>query len=344
MKKGKLIIVVLLIVMVLNGALLFAAGSKEASEAAAETTEKFKMAILLPGSRSDQSWNGGMYFAAIELNEQLENWQFTIIERTGWADLDPFVIEFARKGYNIVLGHSDAFEDSMQRLAPEYPDTFFLHSGDPEARGKNFMSYGPDQLYQAGYLAGILAAGISKNGKVGFIAGEEIPPMIASYNAFKRGARATKSNIETFSAYPGIWYDVTLGRETALAMMDKGVDVIMTHGDGMTLGIIQAASMDPDVFVVGYIIDQSYLSTDTIVASRIWDFKVIIEGIIDLYTKGTLGDEPKRWGIKENAVTLTFNSRLADMIPQEIRDKIEKTEEDIKTGKLTIEYEPNPIP
>ena len=82
------------------------------------------------------------------------------------------------------------FGEPALKVAPSFPNSvfavpyFFKTGGNP-----NMVTYGPSP-HEAFYLAGALAALMSKSKKIGSIGGFPIPQQNAEHNAYKLGARA----------------------------------------------------------------------------------------------------------------------------------------------------------
>jgi len=155
---------------------------------------------------------------------------------------------------------------------------------------------------------------------------------------YKAGAYRANPKVQVIRTGVGVWDDITKGREAALAMIDAGVDVILSRGDGVTLGVIQAGAMRPGVYIIGDTLDQSPLAPNTVIASCIWDFTMYVRNIIDLYKAGKMENKIYIWGIKDGGVKLGINPNLKDKIPQSAMDLINKATEEIKTGKLVLPY------
>ena len=81
------------------------------------------------------------------------------------------------------------------------PDPTFGCAGDLATLLPNFigLQYAEDQ---AGYLAGIVAASISTNGKVGAIGGINLVPAVVKYlQGYELGAQSVNADIEVFTDY-----------------------------------------------------------------------------------------------------------------------------------------------
>lgn len=298
--------------------------------------EKLKIAICLSGSLNDSGWNAAMYYAVREIEADL-GLEVSIAEGLGVIDIDAALIDYAGKGNKIIIAHSFPFRDSVERVAPDYPNTWFLPTTvfNPIcANEASFLFPG----HEAAYLAGIIAGSISETGNIGVISGFRIPTSAAIYNNFKLGAQLVNPDINVLESYPGIWDDMTKGRETALAMIDTvGVDVILSRGDGLTLGVIQACALR-DIYMIGDIIDQNQLAPNNIVTSCVWDLEVPLTNIVEMYRDGTLENKAYSWGLKDDGVYLASFHELEDIIPQSAKDLVNEIIENIKAGTFEIPY------
>jgi len=163
----------------------FSACSK-ASDRPTSDSSAFKVALLTPGPISDQSWNGGAYQGLMRIKDSLGA-QVSHIQTKTPAEFEENFRQYGAQGYSIVFGHGFEFQDAAKRVAPEFPKTIFVTTSGTTA-GPNLagMTFG---FSDASYLAGILAAAMTKTNKLGVIGGTELPPVVASFRAFQQGAR-----------------------------------------------------------------------------------------------------------------------------------------------------------
>ena len=150
-------------------------------------------AFLLPGSINDQSWNSEG-FKSTERFKEL-GWNVTYSENVQAADMVESMRQYARKGVDVVVGHSGRFLSAAQRVGPEFPKTLFLIGSGATGSGKNVASIEYDNA-QFGYLMGVLAARMSKTNKIGAISGlEGLPTVTAQVGAFRKGAISVRPNM-----------------------------------------------------------------------------------------------------------------------------------------------------
>ncbi|WP_168221364.1 BMP family ABC transporter substrate-binding protein [Actinomadura sp. WMMA1423] len=141
----------------------------------------------------------------------------------------------------IVVSFSD-FTQVLKTVAPDFPKTRFVHIYSdpykpemPNVQTVSFDTQGPS------YLAGVLAATVSKTGVVGFIGGTAIPSLNADYHAFEAGAKATRAGIAVKSAFVGSFGDPVKGQQIAQTMFNNKVDVVLAYAGGSSVGVVKAA-------------------------------------------------------------------------------------------------------
>jgi basic membrane protein A len=109
--------------------------------------------------------------------------------------------------------------------------------------------------HEPSYLAGLLAVGLTKTGKVGVYAAVEIPTIVYCAEAFKLGVKdMTKELNETvaiYEIYTGTFEDVAKGFEAVETFASYGVDIVYGTGDGINVGGIEAARAHGIYFIGG---------------------------------------------------------------------------------------------
>jgi basic membrane lipoprotein Med (substrate-binding protein (PBP1-ABC) superfamily) len=193
-------------------------------------------------------------------------------------------------------------------------------------------------LYEGAYLAGILAAGVSQTGHIGFVDGQAFPGTISRTEAYRLGALTVNESIVVERVWTGVWDDVTAGREATLALIDGGADVVLFHGDGVTLGGIQACAFR-GVYAIGDNIDQSHVADDAVLTSNLYIKTVYINNILDLYKNNTIESKLYFWGMPDGGNDLApYNSKLLDVMPQAIRDLVADARQAILNGTFVVPY------
>ena len=133
------------------------------------------------------------------------------------------------RGYQLVIGHGYEFLVPATQVAAQGVKTRFAVSGadiaKPHIATLNF------DLTEPSYQLGMLAAMLSKTGKIGFIGGEKIPSVTACFRGFRAGARSVNPHIRVAQAYTS-WDQPVLSKSQAEAFIQQHIDVILHTGCG----------------------------------------------------------------------------------------------------------------
>ncbi|HJX23463.1 MAG TPA: BMP family protein [Candidatus Bathyarchaeia archaeon] len=310
-------------------------------------TSKLKVAVLLPGSITDAGFNAAMYTAAQSVSTEMNDTiAMSIAEGLGQVGLQPTLQDYAGRGYKLIFAWSWNYQDSCNRVTPDFPDVWFILPGASQTNG-NVISALP-QLWDGAYLAGMVAASVSNTSKLGAVGGYSDTFSVAVLEAFIAGGQRVNPNINGTCIYAGVWDDVGKGREAGEALIGAGADVLFSRGDGLTLGVIQAASMhsapgtSKTVYMVGDIADQHALAPKTIITSNITPDGPLIKNVIAMYNNGTLAanrDNDVRsyfWGLKYGVSDITPFYALDYKVPANIKAQVADVRKAILNGSFTV--------
>lgn len=233
-----------------------------------ESTSEFRVALLTPGPISDQSWNASAFEGLARIRDSLGAAVSHVQTKTP-AEFEENFRQYGAGGYALVFGHGFEFQEAAQRVAPEYPATVYVTTGG-SISGPNVaaMSFAFDE---PSYLAGMVAASVSRSGVIGAIGGTELPPVRTSFEAFAEGARAVDPRITVLTAYLGNWDDAGAGKEQALAQIARGADVIFQNADAAGLGIFQAVRESTGAWIIGSNADQNRIAPEVTLGSVVID-------------------------------------------------------------------------
>ena len=304
--------------------------------------EKFKVAMLLPGSISDAGWNALAYEGLKAIEKQLGA-EISHAETRTPTDQEEQFRSYALDGYNIVFGHGYEFQDPAKAVAPDFPETIFItSSGGTITDNISPVNF---RVEQAAYLLGIIAGEMTRTNKLGVMGGQNIPSVNSTFMAFEGGAKSVNPEIEVSWVYVGNWEDIGKGKELALAQINEGVDFIFPNADAAGLGAYEAAEIfnksetaekeGKMVYTFGANRDKSDISP-TVIANAVITpnafvqiAKIIKEGEFkpQIYTFNMLTDE---------AITLTYNPALKDKVPMAVQKAVEDAKAKILAGELKV--------
>ncbi len=296
-----------------------------------ERPNEFRVALLTPGPISDRSWNGGAFDGLLRIRDSLGA-DISHIQTKTPAEFEENFRQYGAQGYTLVFGHGFEFQEAALRVAPTYPGTIFVTtSGNTVAPNVAGMVF---NMEDASYLAGMLAASITKSGIVATIGGAEFPPVKSSFEAFSAGARAAKPSIRILSSYLGTWDDVSAGKEQALALMNRGADVIFQNADAAGLGIFNAARERKGIYVFGTNSNQNDVAPTVIVASVVIDLPhALLTVARDVREKRFIARVIKLGGA-EDVVSLVMNPALDSVISPRAKAAVDSVRRLMRAGSF----------
>jgi basic membrane protein A len=142
------------------------------------------------------------------------------------------------------------------------------------------------------------------------------------------------------TTFTGSFEDVGKMKETAIAAIEKGADIVMADAGQAGIGAIEAAQ-DKGVLAIGFNADQAAVAPDTVVVSMIKEAGLAVDFVIEQYLADTL--EPKLYnlGVKEKIISLSPWHNFEDKVPSEVKEKLAEIINDLEEGRLDLETLPN---
>jgi basic membrane lipoprotein Med (substrate-binding protein (PBP1-ABC) superfamily) len=295
-------------------------------------TDDFRVALITPGPISDGGWNASAYEGlqriATSLGADVSN-----VQAASPTEFEQSFRDYAQQGYDLVIGHGFEFQDPALRVAREFPDTRFVVSSASVA-AKNVASL-RFHLEEATYLAGMLAASLSRSGRAGCVGGIELPVIQATFDGFAAGAKSLRPDFVIPTVYTGSFEDVAAARAATDAMAAQGADLVLHNADAAGLGVFQAAK-ERGILAFGSNRDQSMAAPDTVLASAVIAIPEAFLRVATEVKNGTFQGRVIEEGLASGGIALVVNPRLEGRIPAEIKAKIAVAEEEIRRGKLKV--------
>ena len=129
---------------------------------------------------------------------------------------------------------------------------------------------------EAGCLAGVAAATVSKSGVIGSVGGQKIPPVDAFIAGYQFCSKKVKPGITTLNGYSQDFVAQDKCKEIALNQIGEQADVIFQVAGGCGLGAIQAAK-ESKGWGIGVDADQFYLGKQVLTSA----LKKVDVGVFD---------------------------------------------------------------
>lgn len=338
--KRKVIVALLVSLLIIGFCFTFSCQKKSAQS-------KIIVAMATDvGGLGDKSFNDGSYNGLLKAKEQF-GVEVKVVESKQATDYVPNLSNFAKENAKIVFAVGFLMQDAMMEAAKNNPNTYYAGVDigvDPATAPSNVLGI-LFKEQEAGYLAGIVAGlltskysdalpGLNKDNKVGIVLGMDIPPVERYQAGFYAGVKAVNPACEVITIVTNVFNDPAKGKEAALALYEKGCDIVF-HIAGLTGNGVFDAAKEKGKYAFGVDVDQNYLNPDVIITSAEKKLTeatfLVVKSVLDGTFKGGTN---VTYGLKEGGVGISDFHNFNDKIPQEIKDAIAKAIEDINNGVI----------
>lgn len=288
--------------------------------------EDFKAAGVLPGSITDQAFNQVVYEGLMEAKSRL-GIEVAFSEKVKQADQVEALSDYARRGYPVVIAAGGEFTAAAARVARQFPDTLLIVLNGAPTEGVATINYNNQQF---GYVLGFIGGKMSRTGKAGLVAGQEIKAFLEIAEGFKKGWAVGAPNGEVLITYTNDWDDVAKAKEAALNFINQGADVVLPYLDNGIVGVVQAAK-EKSVWAMGVITDLGQSAPEVNLASTILDFKEATATAIEMAKNGELKRQDYRFAIGSKPGPM---GSVSGKVPAELKSEVEALVADMAAGKF----------
>ncbi len=306
------------------GALLFSG----AAHAQAPAKTKVAAIYTVP---VEQQWVSRIHKALTAARDRGEI-DYTFSENVTNADYERVMRQYAEQGNKLVVGEAFAVEAAARKVAKDYPQTAFLMGSSGKPQQPNFSVF-DNYIQEPAYLTGMIAAGVSKTGKIGLGGGYPIPEVNRLMQAFIDGAKEVNPQAEFTVTFIGSWFDPPKAKEAAFAMIDKGADVLYAERFG-----VSDAAKERGKLAIGNVIDTQQQYPETVVASALWSMEPTIEEALKQVRAGTFkADDYGQYSLmKHKGSSLAPLGTFEQKIPAELIAKVQAKEKAILDGSFAV--------
>jgi basic membrane lipoprotein Med (substrate-binding protein (PBP1-ABC) superfamily) len=294
-----------------------------------------KVALLLPCPTNDGSWCQAAYTAAKKLQQQgVISLSYTQNAPQDTASASQLMERYASNGAQLVIADS-SWADAAAAFAKKFPNTPVVYAGGGAVSGN--ISTFEEPIYIPAYLAGMLAAGITKSKVIGGLAAFDIPLCHAEMSAFGAGAKAVNPAVKELVTYTGDWNDSAKGKSAVQTQAGQKADVFVACGGGPDAGLISALQANPSLSAFSYVGNENAKAPKQMVASLVYDLYPIFKAIVADVANGTY--KGKDYNLGGKSFDLVTNSKYtAAKIPPSIVSMEKAKAAAILAGKFTVPY------
>ncbi len=282
----------------------------------------------------EQQWASRIHIAlkAAEARGEIE---YKASENVSNADYERVMREYAKAGNAVVVGEAFAVEAAARKVAKDFPKVNFLMGSSGKPQAPNFSVF-DNYIQEPAYLSGMVAAGMSKSGKIGMVGGFPIPEVNRLMNAFMAGAKEINPKVTFQVSFINSWFDPPKAKEAAFAQIAAGADVMYAERFG-----VSDAAKEKGVLAIGNVINTQDKYPDTVVASALWNMSPSIDRAIKLAKDGKFRAED--YGpysmMKHQGSSLAPLGTFEKKVPAEVVAKMRAKEKAILAGSYTVKVD-----
>jgi basic membrane protein A len=306
------------------------------------------------GGIDDRSFNASAWAGMQAAQKAQPNVKAKYVASTAEADYEPNLRQFTTQKCNFILAVGGLMGDATKKVAAENTSSQFgiVDSAIPGATNVYPMQFATDE---AAFLAGYLAAGFSKSGKVATFGGLKIPPVTVFMDGFADGVayynKQKSKNVTVLGwskakqdgTFAESFTDQNKGKTIANTFVAQGADVVMPVAGGTGLGagdVAKASSGKVSVIWVdqdGCNSAQQYCSVFlTTVVKNITD---AVDQAVQTGAKGQpLAADPGYLGtLKNNGVSLAPYHDFDSKVDAGLKSEVEALKQQIIAGTVKVE-------
>jgi basic membrane protein A len=316
-------------------AVVVAAGAAFAATAAKKASVK-QVAIATPAKPSDYGWNQQGYNAAKTAAASVGA-KFVAQTNIGYDKTESVLRQLAQGGAGFIVAHASGYDTIAARIAQQLKVPVITYD-IPTQLTKNYVSNITTSSQQGSYLAGILAARMTKTKHVGIVISASDTNWYKMSGGFVAGVKSVNKNIKiSFVTISSAGYDDSAGgKRVVTSVIATGADVIFGMGDGASFGYLQGietAKAGHKVWFIGDIgnmgpIDKRHV----LLSSVLWSFTSAFKKAIADIQANTYGTHGYNLTLSNGGISLLKTS----YIPANVWTQITTARGRIMKGALKV--------
>jgi len=309
------------------------------------------------GGIDDKSFNTSAWAGLQEAKKANDNIDIKYVASKAEADYEVNLTGFVNQKCDFILAVGGLMSDATKKAAEANPkQQFGIVDANP----------GVDNIYpmqfdtaQAAFQAGYLAAGMSKNGKVGTYGAIPIPPVTIFMDGFADGVayynQAKGKSVQLLGwdkatqkgSFSNSFDKQDDGKKVSDALVAQGADIIMPVAGGAGLGTTAAAQASGGKYSAIWVDSDGCESTPNCPALLTTVVKNIRDAVKEAVLKAASGEQlPAKPGfvgtLANNGVSLAPYHDFDSKVPAELKGEVDKIKADIAAGTIKVTSKAQP--
>ncbi len=270
------------------------------------------------------------YTSIIEAFEEIQGYydfKYKVFSPKDDDDFLTIINSLYASDYDLIIGASYRVNSKLIEAGRENADVDLALIGN---ENESDLAMTIDfKTEESSFLAGILAASMSKSGTIGFIGAyqdEDVDYAVGYY----AGAMTYNPDIKIISYYTESYNNVSQGYNLANDLVEKDADIIFTNCGASALGVSKSA-IENQVYMI---YSDQYVSEEnpTRIGTITIDYKKVALYIIDNYINNDYKTGNNRFGISYDMVDLL----ASDIVSQDKKDVLNEYRTQIREFSIII--------
>ncbi|NKB27896.1 MAG: BMP family ABC transporter substrate-binding protein [Rhodobacteraceae bacterium] len=293
--------------------------------------------IIDLGGKFDKSFNESAYNGAQRWVEDTGG-TYLETELQNDAQREQNMRRMAERGANpvVVLGFANA--STLEKVAPDYPDTSFAIVDVNWLDLENVQQISFAE-HQGSYLVGMMAAMASKSNTVSFVGGMDVPLISKFACGYTQGVKAVNPDITVIQnmtgTTPAAWNDPVKGGELTKAQISQGSDVVFAAAGGTGVGVLQAAA-DEGILSIGVDSNQNYLHPGSVLTSMEKRVDNAVYNAFQTFNDGTFETGVITLDLEAEGVGYAVDEHNAALITDDMKAAVDEARAKIIAGEIMV--------
>lgn len=324
-------------------ATLVACGPKPTPE------KKFRVGMVTDvGGIDDKSFNATSW-QGMELAKQELGVEVAYLESQQPTDYASHITQFIDQGYDMIVTVGFLLGDDTKKFAEQNPNVKFAivdFAYDPPIPNVLGLTFATDE---AAFLAGYLAAGMTKTGKVGTFGGIKIPPVTIFMVGFEYGVNYYNqkhgTNVQVLGwstakddgLFVGNFESTDDGRRAGEELISEGADIIMPVAGPVGLGTAAAVKDHPGTMLIGVDTDWCISAAEycpVVLTSVMKNMHIAVRDAIKMAKEGPFQGGVYVGTLKNGGVGIAPFHEFDDDVPASLKAELEEIAKGIKDGTI----------
>lgn len=268
-----------------------------AGGAASAQQKVTSVGFAAPEKPTDYGWNQQGFLGA---KKAAKATGAKVLDATGsgYDNVEPNLRRLAQQGADLIIAHASGYNSAAPAIATEFKVPVVVWDAKAGAVKKGLVSNVLTKAQEGAYLAGVLAAQMSKTGTLGIVVSASDENWFKQAGGYVQGARSINKNVKFKYGRIGqaSYADAAGGKRITQTVIAAGADVVFGMGDGSSFGMLQAVETAKapagatKVWFIDVIGDKRKIDKKgVLLSSELWDFAPIYTRAIKAVNSGTFG-------------------------------------------------------